>query len=189
MQEAELEHKVNPALCCDDKISEKPVPLKLALVHGFIAGFGFGAFALIIYTVLSPAMHSAWLGWLPGALFGLGTMTMQVAFGAFFGTYMRKMKKLTERGIKFVSVFMSSYVLKYGGIAFVIGGIVVLIFPQILNYAINTGIKIHNLDSLGIGFFLVIISVVVIGFIGYFRAMENAAKLGYIDTQKISAAK
>jgi len=180
-QEAEFEHKVNPALCCDDKISDKPVPLKLALVHGFIAGFGFGAFALIIYTVLSPAMHSAWLGWLPGALFGLGTMTMQIAFGAFFGTYMRKMKRLTERGIKFVSVFMSSYVLKYGGIAFIIGGIVVLAFPQILNYAINTGIKVHNLHSLGIGFFLVIISVIVIGFIGYFKAMRSATRLGYVS--------
>ena len=34
---------------------------------------------------------------------------------------------------------MSSYILKYGGIAFIIGGIIVLLVPQILNYAINTG--------------------------------------------------
>jgi len=56
------------------------------------------------------------------------------------------------------------------GIVFIIGGIIVLLFPQILNYAINTGIKVHNLDSLRIGFFLVVISVVVIGIISYFKA-------------------
>jgi len=179
-QELEFEHKANPAQCCDDAISTKPVPAKLALIHGFIAGFGFGAFALIIYTVLSPAMHSAWLGWLPGALFGLGTMTMQIAFGSFFGGYMRKMKRLTEKGIKFVAVYMSTFVLKYGGVAFILGGLLVLAFPQVLGFAINTGIKIHNLDSLGIGFFLVIISVVVIGIIGYYKAMKDVKRLGYI---------
>ncbi len=187
-QEKELEHKVNPSMCCDDKISTKPVPAKLALIHGFIAGFGFGAFALIIYTVLSPAMQSPWLGWLPGALFGLGTMTMQIAFGSVFGGYMRRIKKLTERGMKFVAVSISTYVLKYGGIAFVIGGILVLMFPQILGFAINTGIKVHNLDSLGIGFFLVIISVVVIGIWGYFKAMRDVERLGYTKTAKIQTA-
>ncbi|MGC8478877.1 MAG: hypothetical protein ACP5NE_03050 [Candidatus Micrarchaeia archaeon] len=179
-QEREFEHKVNPALCCEDKISTKPVPAKLALIHGFIAGFGFGAFALIIYTVLSPAMHSPWLGWVPGALFGLGTMTMQVAFGSVFGGYMRRIKKLTEQGMKFVAVSISTYVLKYGGLAFIVGGALVLLFPQILGFAINTGIKVHNLDSLGLGFFLVIISVVVIGIAGYFKAMRDVEKLGYI---------
>ncbi|MEM3827119.1 MAG: hypothetical protein QXR58_00775 [Candidatus Micrarchaeaceae archaeon] len=179
-QEKELEHKVNPALCCDDKESTKPVPAKLALVHGFIAGFGFGAFALIIYTVLSPAMPSAWMGWIPGALFGVGTMTMQIAFGAFFGGYIRKIKKLTENGLKFVAVSISTFVLKYGGVVFIIGGILILAFPQILGFAINTGLKIHNLDSLGIGFFLVIISVVIIGGVGYIEAMRAAQRLGYM---------
>ena len=178
-QSLELEHKVNPALCCDDKISAKPVPPKLALMHGFIAGFGFGAFALIIYTVLSPAMPSAWLGWVPGALFGLGTMTMQIAFGAFFGGYMRKIKKLSEQGLRFVSVYISTFVLKYGGIVFVVGGALILAFPQILGFAINTGIKVHNLDSLGIGFFLVIISVVILGYLGYVLAMRSAKRFGY----------
>ena len=41
----------------------------------------------------------------------------------------------------------------------------------------------HNLDSLGVGFFLVIISMVVIGMIGYFKAMHNPASLGYIAAQ------
>ena len=186
-QRHEFEHAANPSLCCDDAISTKPVPSKLALLHGFIAGFGFGAFALIIYTVLSPAMHSAWLGWIPGALFGLGTMTMQIAFGSFFGGYMRRVKRLTENGLKFVAVSISTFVLKYGGVVFIIGGILVLVFPQILGFAIYTGIKVHNLDSLGLGFMLVVVSVVVIGIVGYYKAMGAAKKLGYISVHASEA--
>jgi len=85
LQEEELRHEINPATV-NERDSTKPVPVRLAFIHGFIAGFGFGAFALIIYTVLAPAMPSPRLGWLPGALFGLGTMIAQVAFGATFGT-------------------------------------------------------------------------------------------------------
>jgi hypothetical protein len=126
-------------------------------------------------------MPSALYGWVPGMLFGLGTMTMQIIFGAFFGRYMRHAKRLTENGIKFVARTISGFVLRYGGIAFIVGGILILVFPQLLSYGINTGIKVHNLDNLGIGFFLVIISVVVIGIIGYFSAMSRARKLGYVS--------
>ncbi|MGC8730471.1 MAG: hypothetical protein ACP5RP_03770 [Candidatus Micrarchaeia archaeon] len=183
VMEEEEEHKVNPALCCDDKIGVKPVPLKLALLHGFIAGFGFGAFALIIYTVLSPAMPNAWYGWLPGALYGLGTMVMQVLFGSIFGAYMKKMKKLTESELKFLALTMSRFVLEYGGMVFIVGGVLALLFPSVLDLAINTGIKVHNLDSLGMGFFLVIISVVVIGIVGYWRAMRS---IKLLHSEKIS---
>ncbi len=189
MEKGEYAHEVNPALCSDDAVAaaDKPIPLKLALLHGFIAGFGFGAFALIIYTVLSPAMPSMWLGWVPGALFGLGTMVMQIIFGSAFGTYMTKMKNFTERELRVLSRFMSSFILKYGGIVFVVAGIAVLIMPSILNYGINTGIKIHNLDSLDIGFFLVIISVVVLGIIGYKKAVRSIMQARKGTAQKANA--
>ncbi|EQD39053.1 conserved hypothetical protein, membrane, partial [mine drainage metagenome] len=54
-------------------------------VHGFVAGWGFGAFAILIYTVLAPAMPSAAWGWVPGALFGLGTTFVQALAGAGIG--------------------------------------------------------------------------------------------------------
>ncbi len=181
-QSPELQHKRDPSSQRRDEVAgTKPVPLKLALLHGFVAGFGFGAFALLIYFVLAPAMPSALYGWVPGMLFGLGTMTMQILFGAVFGRYMRHAKRLTENGIKFVARTISGFVLRYGGIAFIVGGILILAFPQLLSYGINTGIKVHNLDNLGIGFFLVIISVVIIGIIGYFSAMSKARKLGYVS--------
>ncbi len=170
----ELQHKADPSV---EEGKLRPVPSKMAFLHGIIAGFGFGAFALIIYTVLAPAMPNAYMGFLPGLLFGLGTMTMQVAFGAVFGRWLTKVKKLTMSGINYVSRTISSDVLEYGGLAFVIGGIAVLIYPNLLNIGINTGIQIHNLDNLGIGFFLVIFAVVVVAFLSYRNAIRKAVRI------------
>ena len=175
-EEEELSHMSNPVI--DEE--GKPIPLKLAFVHGLIAGFGFGAFALILYTVLAPSMPSPWIGFLPGLLFGLGTMTMQVILGAGFGTWLTKSKNLTAKGLQMVSSGITRYVLTYGGIAFLFAGFLVLAFPNLDNISIVTGIKIHNLDSLGIGFFLVVIVVVVIGLVGYIKSMKMAKDQGLV---------
>lgn len=180
----ELSHMANPVI--DE--TGKPIPLKLAFVHGIIAGFGFGAFALIIYTVISPAMPSPYLGFLPGLLYGLGTMTMQVIIGAGFGTWLTRAKNLTRKGLQTVSIGISTYVLTYGGIAFLIAGIAIIAFPQLNNFSIITGIRVHNLDSLGMGFFLVVIVVVVIGFVGYIKSVRKAQELGYIKNKEDKAA-
>ncbi len=168
----ELHHTANPVIH-----DMKPVPLKLAFVHGVIAGFGFGAFALIIYTVLAPSMPSPWIGFAPGLLFGLGTMTMQILFGMGFGKWMQSKKKLSLRGIQYVAQSISRYVLTYGGYAFIVAGAAILAFPKLMDYGISTGIQVHNLDNLGIGFFIVIFAVVIIGAMGYIRSMKNAMKL------------
>ena len=73
-----------------DEDTERPAALRgprpwMPAAHGFVAGWGFGAFALIIYTVLAPAEHSAAWGWVPGAFFGLGTMAVQILAGGLFG--------------------------------------------------------------------------------------------------------
>lgn len=176
----ELTHMSNPVI--DEE--GKPIPLKLAFVHGLLAGFGFGAFALIIYTVLAPSMPSVYLGFLPGLLFGLGTMTMQIVLGAGFGTWLTKSKNLTAKGLQVVSSGITRYVLTYGGIAFFLAGILVLFFPALDNVSILTGIKIHNLNSLGIGFFLVVIAVVFIGMYGYISSMKLAKKMGLVKTHE-----
>lgn len=175
-EEKELEHMSNPVI--DE--TGKPIPLKLAFVHGLIAGFGFGAFALILYTVLAPSMPSPYLGFVPGLLFGLGTMTMQVILGAGFGAWLTRSKNLTAKGIRVVSSGITRYVLTYGGIAFTVAGAFVLAFPGLDSISIITGIKIHNLDSLGIGFFLVVTVVVVIGLLGYVKSMRQAQRMGLV---------
>ncbi len=175
-EEKELTHMSNPVI--DDE--GKPLPLKLAFVHGLLAGFGFGAFALIIYTVLAPSMPSVYLGFLPGLLFGLGTMTMQVILGAGFGAWLTRSKNLTAKGLHVVSSGITKYVLTYGGVAFFFAGILILAFPGLNNISILTGIKIHNLDSLGLGFFMVVLVVVVIGLLGYQKSIKTARKMGLV---------
>ncbi len=174
-EEEEFEHVKNPILRKDNGIY-KPIPMRLAFVHGLIAGFGFGAFALIIYFVLAPSMP-IYIGFMPGLLFGLGTMTMQVLAGTIFGLWLSKAKKLSLQGIQTVARGMSSYVLTYGGSAFVIAGIVTIIFPALWNYGIDTGLKVHNLDVLGLPFFIVVFSVAVIGIIAYEINMHKAIEL------------
>jgi hypothetical protein len=131
-------------------------------VHGFVAGWGFGAFAIIIYTVLAPSVNSALLGWVPGALFGLGTMLMQALAGAAFG-YFAVRKGLSQETIRKVALKTAGNTLTWGGAAFVAAGIVGQIFPRIASLGINTGIHVHNLDSIGLAFILVVLVVLGIG--------------------------
>jgi hypothetical protein len=58
-----------------------------------------------------------------------------------------------------------------------VAGAAILAFPELLDYGISTGIHVHNLDNLGIGFFIVIFAVVIIGAVGYVRSMKNATRL------------
>lgn len=145
----------------EDKLSDPKA--WMPALHGFIAGWGFGAFALIIYSVLSPAMPSASLGWVPGAAFGLGTTLIQVLAGALFG-YIARRNSLSPKDIRSVSLTTAGRTLLVGGVAFVVVGIVGLAFPAIMSIGITTGIKVHNLAHLGIAQLLVILIVVLVGF-------------------------
>lgn len=182
-QKEELEHRADPSLSMDGVDGDRPVPARLAFLHGIIAGFGFGAFALIMYTVLVPSMPSPWVAFLPGLLFGLGTMVMQILFGAFFGRAVRGFGRLNREGVSYVSRRISISVLSYGGIAFVLGGFAILAFPALMDAGISTGLRIHNLDSLGLGFFLVIISVAVVGIASYLVSVRKAKELGYVEVK------
>ncbi|EQD31247.1 hypothetical protein B1B_18221, partial [mine drainage metagenome] len=93
-------------------------------------------------------------------------------------------RSLTKNGIAFVAKSISRYVLTYGGIAFIVAGAAILAFPQLLDYGITTGIHVHNLDNLGVGFFIVIFAVVIIGFLGYINSMRKAVELGYTGETK-----
>lgn len=134
----------------------------MPLVHGFVAGWGFGAFAIIIYTVLAPSMSSAWIAWVPGFLFGLGTTAMQGLAGGLFGWISRHLGLSTE-DIRKISLKTAGNTLNWGGTIFVLAGIFGLLFPSLAGFGISTGIKVHNLHQLGIAFVLVMVTVLVIG--------------------------
>ena len=104
-----------------------PPPARWTIVHGFIAGFGFGGFSLFVNTVAAPAMGSAWLGFVPGLVFGLGTMIMLVVIGYVFGASMRWTHLLTEHEIKQIGSQTGGRTLFFGGILFGVFGIVTLL--------------------------------------------------------------
>ncbi len=159
--------------------SVKPVPAKMALVHGFIAGWGFGGFSTIITFILAPQMPNLIYAALVGAFFGLGTMLMQIIIGALFANIMR-VKKLTANQIKYLGGSTAARTLFLGGIAFAIIGIVIVVFPFLNRLALNTGNPIPNLSSIGIATVLVILVVGVIGlgsmYKGYKEMMSQQAK-------------
>ena len=64
----------------------------------------------------SITMPNVYIAFLPGLLFGLGTMTMQVILGTVFGTWMSRKKNLTKEGIEYVARSISRNTLFYGGI-------------------------------------------------------------------------
>lgn len=146
----------------DDTIGLRDPRPWMPLVHGFIAGWGVGAFAIIIYTVLAPAMVSPVLGWLPGALFGLGTTFTQAVLGGFIGLLAQRMK-LPPSIIRRIALITAGRTLRWGGIVFVLGGVFGLTEPHWAEWGINTGLRIHNLAHLGLAFMLVMIVVMLIG--------------------------
>jgi sulfite exporter TauE/SafE len=99
-----------------------PPPVGWTLVHGFIAGFGFGSFSLFINTVAAPAMPNVWTGFLPGLLFGLGTMAVLIIVGVLFGASLRRTHKLSEAQIKQIGAQTGGRTLFFGGLLFFIFG-------------------------------------------------------------------
>ena len=99
-------------------------PVQWTIIHGFIAGFGFGGFSLFVNTVAAPAMKSPWAGFLPGLVFGLGTMIMLVIVGGVFGASLRWIHALTEEEIKRIGSQTGGRTLFFGGILFGAAGVV-----------------------------------------------------------------
>jgi hypothetical protein len=140
-------------------------------VHGFIAGWGLDAFSAIIYTTLAPAMPSAATGWLPGLFFGLGTLIVQAAAGAAFGLWAAR-RGLPGEAIRAISLTTAARTLTWGGIAFFLFGLAALVFPALADIGIATPLRVHNLDSLGLPFLLVVFTVVGIGVTSFVSATQ-----------------
>ena len=163
-----------------DESTEHPFALRdprpwMPAVHGFVAGWGFGAFALIIYTVLAPAEHSAAWGWAPGAFFGLGTMVVQVLAGGVFG-FVAARRGLGPDAIRRVALRTAGNTLSWGGVAFVAGGAFGLLFPGAAGLNVATGLHVHNLDHLGIALVLVMVSVIGVGITTLIRQTRAEAR-------------
>jgi sulfite exporter TauE/SafE len=140
-------------------------------VHGFIAGWGIDAFSVIIYTTLAPAMPSAATGWMPGLVFGLGTLCVQGAAGAAFGAWAAR-RGLPPAAIRNIALTTAARTLAWGGCAFVLFGVIALMAPGLTEFGIPTRLHVHNLDTLGLPFLLVVFCVVGIGVTSFVSATQ-----------------
>ena len=140
-------------------------------VHGFVAGFGVDAFSLIIYTTLSPAMPSAAIGWLPGFVYGIGTLCVQAAAGAAFG-YWAARRGLPAEVIRKIALTTAARTLLWGGCAFTLFGVLVLAFPEMAEIGITLPPPLHNLHTLGLPFALVVFTVLGVGVTSFVTATQ-----------------
>lgn len=151
----------DPCTDCHEPDLADPRPWMPAL-HGFIAGWGFGAFAVIVYTVLAPSMPSAAWGWVPGALFGIGTTVVQVMVGGLVGWLVRR-KGVSSAVTRRLGLVVAARTLGVGGAAFLMGGIFGIAFLNLASFSVSTGVHVHNLAHLGLPLVLVMVSVAGVG--------------------------
>ncbi|MHB8232106.1 MAG: urease accessory protein UreH domain-containing protein [bacterium] len=155
----------------------RPIPIYMVLLHGFIAGWGTGAFAIIVYTVLAPKMPNAYTGFLPGLLFGLGTMATQIIIGMFVGRFMERLN-IPKKGIEYIARRTSGLTLFWGGLAFVFAAALEIAFPRLIQMGFITPIKVHNLHNLGVGFFLVIFIILFILTTSFIKSLKYVKNNG-----------
>jgi len=142
---------------------------------------GFGAFALIVTTVLAPAMPDAALGWLPGALYGLGTTLVLAGVGALIGALVRH-RRLEPEHAQQVAQEGAGWTLLAGGLLFAAAGAAGLLDPSLMTAGIATGVHVYNLDHLNLGTCLVA-AVVVIALIAMARAARKL-RAGRADAER-----
>lgn len=158
----------------DGRLSNR-LPWWMPMVHGFVAGWGTGAFALIVYTVLAPAMPSPLLGFVPGLVFGLGTAATQVVFGALIGSWIAR-RHVDPRALAAFASRAAARTLLWGGAAFVAVGAAGVTFPALGNLGIDTGLHVLNLSRIDAGFLLAVL--VPFGFGGY-AVMKSLHEAGH----------
>ena len=152
----------------------KQIPVRMAAVHGFIAGWGVGGFAVILIFVIAPQLPNVWWAALAGAMFGLGTMVMQIITGVLFSRLAR-LKKLSREQLMTIGRRTAARTLYLGGIAFIAVGAAVASLPWLQSYYLSTGTSIPNLNQIGYGTLLIILVVGIIGGGSLFKAYREAS--------------
>ena len=160
-----------------DEDHPRAVTPRMALVHGFIAGWGIGGYAAILVFVLAPRVGSVLLAPLVGVAFGLGTMAMQVIMGGVFANLIRR-GRMTPDQVRYIGQKTAGRTLYFGGAAFVAIGAALAAFPILESAGVATGNPIPNLDFIGVAFVLIVLVVGVIGGWSLAKAYRESRRFG-----------
>jgi hypothetical protein len=143
------------------RFAPRAMPSYMPLVHGFIAGWGIGAFTLLLYTVLVPATGSAYLAFLPGLLFGLGTMVMQGLLGMAFGAWMAH-RRLGSEARTYVARRVAGTTLEGGGAAFLGIGLCGLLLAAMHHWHISAAETSRAIRLLDAGSSVAVMTVILL---------------------------
>jgi hypothetical protein len=149
--ECETESNDQPALTESTQARTAAVapPVQWTVIHGFIAGFGLGGFSMFVNVVAAPAMPSPLVAFLPGLLFGLGTMLMLVILGGLIGLSLRQIHSLNGEEIKRIGSQTGGRTLLFGGVLFGVFGVATL-FGLDRGLPVSTGYLIIALFMIGV---------------------------------------
>jgi hypothetical protein len=136
-------------------------------LHGFIAGWGIDALAVVVYTTLAPAMPLAAFGWAPGFAYGFGTLCVQAAAGASFGLWAAR-RGLPPEAIRSIALTTAGRTLLWGGVAFTLFGLFALSFHDMA----ETEIPVPILHSIEPSFLLVVFTVLGVGVTSFATATQ-----------------
>ena len=136
-------------------------------VHGFVAGWGIDAFAVVVYTTLSPAMPSASLGWAPGFAYGFGTLCVQAMVGAARGLWAAR-RGLPAEAIRSIALTAAARTLLWGGVVFTLFGLFALSFHEAAEFAIPVPL-LHSVEP---SFLLVVLTVLGVGVTSFVTATQ-----------------
>lgn len=154
----------------------------MPMVHGFIAGWGVGAFALVLYGVLSPSMPNGYSAWIPGALFGFGTMITQMLIGSIFGAFIERIRLSESEKVVFATK-VSSTTLLASGAAFFVVGILGTVFPVWLSsIGLSTHVNVPNLSRIDVGFFLAVPVVFVSAGLAMYFGLKDLKQRSLVTT-------
>src|SRR5207248_10518623 len=103
--------------------------------------------------------------------FGIGTLCVQAAAGAAFGSWAAR-RGLPGEAIRNIALTTAARTLAWGGCAFVVFGLLALAFPGLAEFGITTPLRVHNLHTLGLPFLLVLFSVVGVGLTSFVTATQ-----------------
>jgi len=155
----------------------RPLPAYMTLLHGFVAGWAIGALAMILYTVVVPRMPGPALAFVPGLLYGVGTMIMQVLLGSLFGLWIERLR-YGEEARAYIGRKVAGSALYYGGMAFIVLGVLGFWVP-LDQLVIRTGIPVYYLNEIGVDFFL---SVVVLFTVAGWAFWSAVREYGVVHT-------
>jgi hypothetical protein len=101
----------------------------------------------------------------------LGTLCVQAAAGAAFGAWAVR-RGLPQEAIRNIALTTAARTLTWGGLAFVLFGLFGLAFPGIADVAVRTPLPVHNLDTLGLPFLLLVFAVLGVGVTSFVSATQ-----------------